>query len=79
MAGSFAHCVVRHLQVWDVQEVLRAGGLHATGGTLFTARAVSTVCGALLAFFWVYQFTTIKGPKTEFINITEKANMWGLN
>lgn len=72
MAGSFARCVVRQLQVGNIQKALRSGGLHTTRRTLFTPRAASTVCGASLAFFRVYQVTKIKGPKTEFIKVTEK-------
>lgn len=76
MAGSFARCVVRQLQVGNIQKPLRSGSLHTTRRTLFTPWAASTVCGASLALFWVYQVTKIKGPKTEFIKITERENMW---
>lgn len=65
MVGSFARCVVRQLQLGDIQEALRPGCLHTTRRTLFTPRAASTVCGASLAFFWVYQVTRIKRPKTQ--------------
>lgn len=75
MAGSFARCVVRQLQMWNIQKALRSGSLHTTRRTLFTPRAASTVCGASFAFFWVYRVTNIKGPKTEFIKMTGKENM----
>lgn len=72
MAGSFARCVVRQLQVGNIQKALRFGRFHTTRWTLFTPRAASTVSGASLAFFWVYHVTKIKGPKTEFIKFTKK-------
>lgn len=81
MTGSFARCccwVVRQLQVGNIQEALRSGSLHTTRRTLFTPRAASTVCRTSLAFFWVYQVTKIKGPKTEFIKMTGKKKGGGL-
>lgn len=76
MAGSFARCVVRQLQLGNIQEGLGSGGLHTARRTLFTPRAASTVSGASLAFFWVYQVTKMQGPKTkEFIKTTEESSM----
>lgn len=76
MAGSFARCVVWQLQVGNMQKALRSGSLHTTRRTLFIPWAASTVCGASLAFFWVYQVIKINGPKTEFIIIREKENKY---
>lgn len=76
MAGSFARCVMRQLQLGNIQEGLGSGSLHTTRRTLFTPRAASTVCGASLAFFWVYQVTEMQGPKTkEFIKTTKESSM----
>lgn len=75
MSGSFARSVMRQLQLRDIQKALRFGRLHSTRRTLFTPRAAGTVCGASLALFRVYRVANIKGPKTEFIKFTDKANM----
>lgn len=53
VTGSSARRVVRQLQVGNIEENLRSGRLHATGGTLFAPGAAGAVGGASLSLFWV--------------------------